>query len=390
MPPRLTIKCSFNPYVPAGRRLNPPECAKADSNVKKRPENGSGRKDEGQIRGGRSDVNVAAMLPGAPNSATFRLVEARLLPDRSIVMSIKHPRAALAGIGLAVGISVLSVISAGAQETAPAPAAPAAPAQTAPDPATVVATVNGQSITEADLTLAEADLDQQFSRLPPEQRRAAALSALIEIRLLASEAEAKGLDKDPEFERRMAFLQQRALHSAVIDSEISSKITDDEIRKRYDTEMSNTPPVNEVKARHILVKTKEEADAIIKQLDAGGDFEKLANENTTDPSGKETGGDLGYFGPGQMVPEFEKAAFALDVGAYSKEPVQSQFGFHIIKVEDKRAQQPPAFDQVKDQIRSILLRENYFALVKSLRGAAKVDIADAELKKAVEQVDGAQ
>ena len=305
-------------------------------------------------------------------------------------MSIKHPRAALAGIGLAVGIGVLSAISAGAQETAPAPAAPAAPAQTAPDPATVVATVNGQSITEADLTLAEADLDQQFSRLPPEQRRAAALSALIEIRLLASEAEAKGLDKDPEFERRMAFLQQRALHSAVIDSEISSKITDEEIRKRYDTEMSNTPPVNEVKARHILVKTKEEADAIIKQLDAGGDFEKLANENTTDPSGKETGGDLGYFGPGQMVPEFEKAAFALDVGAYSKEPVQSQFGFHIIKVEDKRAQQPPAFDQVKDQIRSILLRENYFALVKSLRGAAKVDITDAELKKAVEQVDGAQ
>ena len=305
-------------------------------------------------------------------------------------MSIKHPRAALAGIGMAVGISVLTAISASAQETAPAPATPAAPAQAAPDPAKVVATVNGQQITEADLTLAEADLDQQFSRLPPEQRRAAALSALIEIRLLASEGEAKGLDKDPEFERRMAFLEQRALHSAVIDREVSAKITDEEIRKRYDTEMSNTPPTNEVKARHILVKTKEEADAIIKQLDAGGDFEKLANENTTDPSGKETGGDLGYFGPGQMVPEFEKAAFALDVGAYTKQPVQSQFGFHVIKVEDKRTQQPPAFDQVKDQIRSILLRENYFALVKSLRGAAKVDIADAELKKAIEQVDGAQ
>jgi peptidyl-prolyl cis-trans isomerase C len=303
-------------------------------------------------------------------------------------MSIKHPRAALAGIGMAVGISVLAVISAGAQETAPAPASPAAPAQAAPDPARVVATVNGQTITEADLTLAGADLDQQFAQLPPEQRRAAALSAIIEIRLLASEARAKGLDKDPEFERRMAFLQQRALHSAVIDSEVSSKITDEAIRKRYDTEMSNTPPVNEVKARHILVKTKEEADAIIKQLDAGGDFAKLANENTTDPSGKATGGELGYFGPGQMVPEFEKAAFALDVGAYSKQPVESQFGFHVIKVEDKRAQQPPAFDQVKDQIRSILLRENYFALVKSLRGAAKVDIADAELKKAMEQVDG--
>jgi peptidyl-prolyl cis-trans isomerase C len=305
-------------------------------------------------------------------------------------MNIKHPRAALAGIGMAVGISVLAAMSASAQETAPAPAAPAAPAQPAADPATVVATVNGQAITEADLTIAEADLDQQFAQLPPEQRRAAALSAIIEIRLLASEGEAKGLDKDPDFERRMAFLQQRALHSAVIDREVSSKITDEEIRKRYDTEVSSAPAVNEVKARHILVKTKEEADAIIKQLDGGADFEKLANENTTDPSGKTTGGDLGYFGPGRMVPEFEKAAFALDVGAYSKEPVQSQFGFHVIKVEDKRAQQPPAFEQVKDQIRSLLLRENYFALVKSLRDAAKVDIADAELKKAVEQVDGPQ
>ena len=115
------------------------------------------------------------------------------------------------------------------------------------------------------------------------------------------------------------------------------------------------------------MKTKEEAEAIIKQLDGGADFEKLANEHTTDPSGKTTGGDLGYFGPGQMVPEFEKAAFALEIGAYTKEPVQTQFGWHVIKVEDKRAQQPPAFEQVKDQVRSVVLRDKYFALVKSLR-----------------------
>ena len=201
---------------------------------------------------------------------------------------------------------------------------PAAPAhRPRPDPAKVVATVNGQTITEADLTLAEADLDQQFAQLPPEQRRAAAFSAIIEIRLLAAEGRAKGLDKDADFQRRMAFLQQRALHSELVDKEVADKITDEEVRARYDKEMADTPPVNEVKARHILVKTKEEALEIIKQLDGGADFEKLANEHTTDPSGKTTGGDLGYFGPGQMVPEFEKAAFALDVGAYTKEPVQS-------------------------------------------------------------------
>lgn len=253
-----------------------------------------------------------------------------------------------------------------------------------------VATVNGKTISEADLALAESDLDQQFARLPAEQRRAAALSAIIEIQLLADDAEAKGLDKDPEFQRRMAFLKQRALHAALIDSEVAQKITDDEIRARYDKEIAATPPVNEVKARHILVKTKEEAQEVIKRLDAGEKFEDIAKEKSTDKGSGANGGDLGYFGPGQMVPEFEKAAFGLEVGAYTKEPVQSQFGWHVIKVEDKRTQQPPAFDQVKEQFRSLILREKYMALVSALRAAAKVDIADPELKKAVEESEKAQ
>lgn len=251
----------------------------------------------------------------------------------------------------------------------------------------VIATVNGLNITEQDLAMAVSDLDQQFAKLPEDQRRGAALSALIEIRLVASEAVAKGLDKDPVFKRRVEFLQQRALHSEVVDKEIAAKITDEDVRKRYDTEIAAAPPVNEVHARHILVKTKEEADAIIKELDGGADFEKLANEKTNDPSGKTSGGDLGYFGPGQMVPEFEKVAMALDVGAYTKEPVQTQFGWHVIKVEDKRAKQPPAFDTVKDQIKSVLLRDRYFELVKTLRASAKVEVTDPELKKAVDAVD---
>lgn len=251
----------------------------------------------------------------------------------------------------------------------------------------VIATVNGLNITEQDLAMAVSDLDQQFAKLPEDQRRGAALSALIEIRLVASEAVAKGLDKDPAFKRRVEFLQQRALHSEVVDKEIAAKITDEDVRKRYDTEIAAAPPVNEVHARHILVKTKEEADAIIKELDGGADFEKLANEKTNDPSGKTSGGDLGYFGPGQMVPEFEKVAMALDVGSYTKEPVQTQFGWHVIKVEDKRAKQPPAFDTVKDQIKSVLLRDRYFELVKTLRTSAKVEVTDPELKKAVDAVD---
>jgi peptidyl-prolyl cis-trans isomerase C len=283
-----------------------------------------------------------------------------------------YRRALLASIGLATILAVSSAGRSFAQEDK------------------VIATVGGETITEADLTLALADLDQQFARLPDDQKRAAALSAVIEIKLLAADAKAKGLDQSDDFKRRMAFLQQRALHSEVIGKEVEAKITDEEIRKRYDTETANTPPANEVHARHILVKTKEEAAAVVKQLDGGAKFEDIAKEKSSDAGSGTQGGDLGWFGAGQMVPEFEKAAFALEVGAYTKEPVQSQFGWHVIKLEDKRAQQPPAFDQVKEQLRSMLLREKYFELVKSLRTAGKVEITDPELKTSVDAIEQAQ
>ncbi len=307
-------------------------------------------------------------------------------------MSFSSRRAAFARLALPFSLFAALTASAAAQETAPAgqpagePAADAA-APAAPDPAKVIATIDGKPVTEADLALAQASVDQQYAQLPPDQRRAAAFMAIMEIRLLADKAVAEGLDKDADFQRRMAFLQERALHSELIDKDVGAKITDEEVRARYDKQMAETPPVNEVKARHILVKTKEEAEAIIKELDGGADFQKLANEHTTDPSGKTSGGDLGYFAPGQMVPEFETAAFALELGKYTTAPVQSQFGWHIILVEDKRAQQPPAFDAVKDQIRNMVFREKYFAMVGDLRKAAKVDVTDPELKKAVDAME---
>ena len=285
---------------------------------------------------------------------------------------------------LAIAAFVLLGAAAGRAEDAPAPAPAATPA-----PDTVLATIDGQPVTEADLELALSDLDQQFGRLPAEQRRAAAMSAIIEIRLLAAKAVAAGIDKQPTFQRQIEFLRQRSLHSQLVAAEVAAKITEQEIRARYDQEVANTPPVNEVHARHVLVKTKEEATAIIKQLDGGAKFEDIAKEKSSDGSAGQ-GGDLGWFGPGQMVPEFEKAAFALEVGSYTKEPVQTQFGWHVIKVEDKRAKQPPAFEQVKDQIRSALLRDKYFALVKSARDAAKVEISDAELKKGVDALEKSQ
>jgi peptidyl-prolyl cis-trans isomerase C len=247
----------------------------------------------------------------------------------------------------------------------------------------VVATVNGQPVTETDLEIAISDLEQQFAQLPEEQRRAAALSAVIEIRLLAAEAESKGLAEGDEFARRMDMLRQRALHSAYIEQEVAALVTDEAVRARYDEEIAKIPASEEVRARHILVETEDEATAIIKQLDEGGDFEAIAKEKSTDGAAAQ-GGDLGYFGAGQMVPEFEQAAFAMEVGAHSAEPVKSQFGFHVIKLEDKRAKEPPAFEQVSGQLRSVLLRDAYMKVVNDLRAGAEVDIQDEALKALLE------
>ncbi len=256
-------------------------------------------------------------------------------------------------------------------------------AAAAPDD--VMANVNGEAITEADLDLALKDLEQQLTNVPAERRRAAALSFLIEVKLMSKAAEASAMHENPAFKRRMELLRQRALHTGYVETEIAAKMTDEEVRKRYDLEIANTPPVNEIKARHILVKTKEKALEIIGELDKGGDFTELAKQHSTGPSGP-GGGDLGYFGPGQMVPAFEQSAFKLDMGAYTREPVETQFGWHVIFVEDKRARQPPAFEDVQDQIRGVLFREIYAKVVDGLRGDAKIDVVDDTLKAQVEEI----
>lgn len=252
--------------------------------------------------------------------------------------------------------------------------------------ADVVATVNGMEITEGDLAVAGEEYGAQFGNLPEPQRRAALLSALIEIRLLASQAEEKGLADSEAFAKRLEFLRQQALHAAFIEKVVDGAVTEEQVRASYDKQIAEAPAVNEVRARHILVKTKEEAEAIIKQLEEGGNFEEIAKEKSTDGASA-NGGDLGYFTSGQMVPEFEKAAFALNPGEHSKEPVETQFGFHVIKVEDKRAKQPPAFDAVKDRVRSLLVREKYVEEVSALRDAAEVDVKDPALKEFIDGIE---
>ncbi|WP_062204064.1 peptidylprolyl isomerase [Aureimonas sp. AU12] len=302
-------------------------------------------------------------------------------------------RLRLAASGLVL-LSLAAPVLAQDAATPPAPAAAApapaaAPTPPAPvPPETVIASVGTAEITEGDLDAAAADLGSQFGQLPPEQRRLAVLAALIDIKALAQEADAAKLGDEADVARRIAFLRERALHNSYFEKNGVSAITDAELKARYDAEVAAMKPVEELHAKHILVPTKEEAEAAIKELDAGKDFDAVAAEKSTGPSGPQ-GGDLGFFGPGQMVPAFETAAYGLEVGAYTKEPIQTQFGWHVIKVLEKRTQQPPAFEEVKDQVRQLVMREKYIAMVQKARDDLKVAYVDPALKAQVDAMEKA-
>ncbi len=253
----------------------------------------------------------------------------------------------------------------------------------------VVAKVGDLEIHESEIALGAANLDPKLANLPPEQKRVAALSAAIDVKVVATLAASEGLADTSDFKNRMQFLREHELHNAYFRQKIVADVTDDEIKARYDKEIAAIPPQTEVHARHILLKTEEEAKAVIAELDGGADFVALAKEKSTGPS-KDDGGDLGYFGPGRMVKPFEDAAFALNAGEYTKAPVQTQFGFHVIKVEDKRVAPPPPLEQVKDQIRQLIVRDKYVALLGKLKSEAKIDITDEALKKGYDDVNKAQ
>lgn len=245
--------------------------------------------------------------------------------------------------------------------------------------AKVVAKVGDKEITSADLDQALKDMAQQFNNFPEAERRARALDSMIDIHVLAAKARKEGLDKDPELQRSIELLRARALHNGYFQQRIQGEINDEAMKARYDKEIAKAKPEQEVSARHILVKTEDEAKAIIKELEGGADFVELAKSKSTGPSGPK-GGDLGFFGRGRMVPAFEKAAFELEKGTYTKEPVKSQFGFHIIKVDDKRDIAPPSFEQSKEQLRQVMLTESYAEAIKAARKEVGTELLDESLK----------
>ncbi|MGQ3674361.1 peptidylprolyl isomerase [Xanthobacter sp. TB0139] len=262
---------------------------------------------------------------------------------------------------------------------APALAQPATAAKPAQEDV-VVATVNGTPIRASELAIAVEDIGPG---LPPQlqgpEREAYVLSFLTDMTLLAQEAEAEKLAEGPEFKKRMAYARNKALMEMLLNRAAEQAVTEEAKRKTYDEFVKSAPAEEEVRARHILVEDEAKAKELAKRARAGEDFAKLADENSRDSGGQ--GGDLGYFTKELMVPEFANAAFKLEKGQIS-DPVKSQFGWHVIKLEDKRTKAAPTYQEVEPQVEQYLVRKSQADLVTRLREAGKVEKAGAPADKA--------
>src|SRR5579859_1362141 len=243
----------------------------------------------------------------------------------------------------------------------------------------VLAKVNGSEIHQSDVALAEEELGPSLAQMDPATKEGNVLSFLIDMKIVAKAAEDEKIADTDDFKKRMAFTRNRLLMDSLLAAKGKAAITDDAMKKVYDDASKQITGEQEVHARHILVETEDEAKAIKAELDKGADFAELAKKKSKDP-GASDGGDLGFFTKEQMVPEFSAAAFSLEPGKIS-DPVKSQFGWHIIKVEEKRNRKPPDFEQVKPQIENYLTRKAQGATVEKLRADAKIERLDQPAAK---------
>ena len=245
-------------------------------------------------------------------------------------------------------------------------------AQTAPKP---LAIVNGSTITEADLKVAEEDIGSTIPRGDEAQKRKYLVDYLVDLKLLAQAGEKQKLADKPEFARKLAYLRDRALMEGMMAQEAVGAVSEEKLKSFYDEAIKGLPKDEEARARHILVPTEEEAKKIAEKLKSGEDFAKLAMELSKDPGSGKEGGDLGYFTKERMVKEFSDAAFALKPGEVSA-PVKSQFGWHVIKLEDKRVKPAPALADVKEELTRYLTQKAQQEMILKYRGEAKIELAD--------------
>jgi len=251
-------------------------------------------------------------------------------------------------------------------------AAPAVARAQDSDP--VIARVNGVDIRQSDVAVAEDEVGSSMPQMAPDQKREYLITYISDVIILAQAAEKQNIADRDDVKHRIAFERNKVLMETLLQGTGKAALTDDALHKVYDDAVKQMPPEEEVHARHILVPTEDEAKEIEAELKKGADFATLAKEKSKDP-GAADGGDLGYFTKDQMVPEFSEAAFKLDKGQIS-DPVHTQFGWHIIKVEDKRIKPTPSFDEVKPQLENFVAHKAQAQLVEDLRKTATIERLD--------------
>jgi len=337
-----------------------------------------------QIRGALEDVNgmnAAIVTPYFSHSCIVG--EHRLKPELDHVMTVLNGiRLPRIFFGFVLGASVVAVGgNVVAQEQpvdTPQAAAASEDSTDGQGLGQIYATIDGEAITEADLAILAQDYTEVLNRLPPEMRIPELLNGVIRIRLLAQAAEMAGMDKDELTMRRIEFQRLDVLSNEFVRQSIESAVTDKSIRARFDEELANFEPDDELHLRHILVDTEEEIRAVIAEIEEGGDFATIAKEKSKDRGSAVVGGDLDFVPRGGTVPAFNTAAFALEVGEYTKEPVQTQFGWHVILLEEKRKSQPPEFAAEEARIRSDMVGEVMSEKFETLRANAHIEIIAPE------------
>jgi peptidyl-prolyl cis-trans isomerase C len=240
----------------------------------------------------------------------------------------------------------------------------------------VVARVDGIAITEADLKVAADDLGERLPPgMPEAQRRDYLVGYVVDLKIGARAAEAAKVAENADFARRLSYFRNKLLLDEYLTSEGKKAVTEAAARKLFDDTVKDLKPEEEVRARHILVESEDEAKKIAARVKGGEDFAKIAGEVSKDPGSGKEGGDLGYFTKERMVPEFAAAAFAMKAGDVS-DPVKSQFGWHVIKVEDKRSKPLPEFSEVRGEIENYLERKAQQDMILALRAKAKIERLD--------------
>jgi peptidyl-prolyl cis-trans isomerase C len=273
---------------------------------------------------------------------------------------------------LVAGVTAGGVLLAADRPAPPSPNPGAAASNPVPPDNTVVARVDGTELHLSDVEAAQQSLPPQAQKLPLDQIYPILLDRMVDGMLVIEAGRKDHLDQDPDVQRRLKRLEDRLIQEAYLSRVVKNAENEDRLKARYETFAKEKAGHDEVHARHILVKTEAEAKSAISELDKGGDFAALAKKYSTDP-GADSGGDLGYFGRGDMVKEFTDAAFSLPAGQYTKTPIKTEFGWHVIKVEDHRVGTAPSFEQARQEVSQLVAHDVVDAKLKELRAAAKIE-----------------